>query len=401
MNEYIVTVFKVIVGLVTSERLAICACIVYGVLLLWILLSLMCGSQVRFSRNCKNLSIFIDEKGLSSETYPKFIELATNLPDSFLRNWKTFEHANKGLPSQFIKRSECLDLELDGGLFNHNRSVMKGYIGFFTTFITLLCLALAGAGNILSGSVLAEALVLPFTFCLICMLTYFLYAALRQYQYKLCVENFNELIDILNEKVESGEIDFNCEVIGEVSFKEKVIDPAIKMASENVRETEVPINMESDKLPFEEESEISEAEVYEVVDEKQTNSEPVIDDHSPVVADSEGQTERAQEESKDEETNVIHAVKFEEEINDDLNEGEDNMEEEKTEMKRGRGRPKKEKAPEGELVIHNDKEFEEALVRAEKLMKKNDEPLSQSQQKRVEKALKELVDAMKKYKEEN
>ena len=33
-------------------------------------------------------------------------------------------------------------------------------------------------------------------------------------------------------------------------------------------------------------------------------------------------------------------------------------------------------------------------------MKKNEEPLSASQQKRVEKALKELVDAMKKYKEE-
>ena len=77
------------------------------------------------------------------------------------------------------------------------------------------------------------------------------------------------------------------------------------------------------------------------------------------------------------------------------------MEELKPEVKRGRGRPRKEKTPEGELVIHNDKEFEEALVRAEKLMKKNDEPLSQSQQKRVEKALKELVDAMKKYKEEN
>ena len=70
-----------------------------------------------------------------------------------------------------------------------------------------------------------------------------------------------------------------------------------------------------------------------------------------------------------------------------------------TVVKRGRGRPKKEVSETGELVIKNDKEFEEALVRAEKLMRKNEEPLSASQTKRIEKQIKELVDAMTKYKE--
>ena len=68
-------------------------------------------------------------------------------------------------------------------------------------------------------------------------------------------------------------------------------------------------------------------------------------------------------------------------------------------VKRGRGRPKKEVTNSGEFVINNDKEFEDALVRAEKLMRKNEEPLSASQTKRVEKQIKELVDAMTKYKE--
>ena len=67
--------------------------------------------------------------------------------------------------------------------------------------------------------------------------------------------------------------------------------------------------------------------------------------------------------------------------------------------KRGRGRPRKEVSSSGELVITNDKEFEDALVRAEKLMRKNEEPLSASQTKRIEKQIKELVDAMTKYKE--
>ena len=74
-------------------------------------------------------------------------------------------------------------------------------------------------------------------------------------------------------------------------------------------------------------------------------------------------------------------------------------EEVETVVKRGRGRPKKEVSETGELVIKNDKEFEEALVRAEKLMRKNEEPLSASQTKRIEKQIKELVDAMTKYKE--
>ena len=73
---------------------------------------------------------------------------------------------------------------------------------------------------------------------------------------------------------------------------------------------------------------------------------------------------------------------------------EDDMEE-----KRGRGRPKK--VAEGELVIKTDKQFEEVLQRAEKLMRKSEEALSSSQAKRVEKSLKELIDAMTKYKEEH
>jgi len=67
--------------------------------------------------------------------------------------------------------------------------------------------------------------------------------------------------------------------------------------------------------------------------------------------------------------------------------------------KRGRGRPKKETPANGEIIITNDQQFEEALIRAEKLMRKNEEPLSQSQTKRIEKQIKQLLDAMSKYKD--
>ncbi len=63
-----------------------------------------------------------------------------------------------------------------------------------------------------------------------------------------------------------------------------------------------------------------------------------------------------------------------------------------------RGRPRKAEVSES-MTIKNDKEFDEVLARAEKLMRKSDEGLSQSQSKRIEKELKMLMDAMNRYKE--
>ena len=63
-----------------------------------------------------------------------------------------------------------------------------------------------------------------------------------------------------------------------------------------------------------------------------------------------------------------------------------------------RGRPKKQEVTEN-MVIKDDKEFNEVLSRAEKLMRKSDEGLSESQSKRIEKEIKMLMDAMNRYKE--
>lgn len=61
-----------------------------------------------------------------------------------------------------------------------------------------------------------------------------------------------------------------------------------------------------------------------------------------------------------------------------------------------RGRPKSQVVDE-ELEIKDDKQFNEVLSRAEKLMRKSEEGLSQSQSKRIEKELKILMDAMNRY----
>ncbi len=70
----------------------------------------------------------------------------------------------------------------------------------------------------------------------------------------------------------------------------------------------------------------------------------------------------------------------------------------KEESMEKRGRPKKQEVSES-MVIKSDKEFDEVLARAEKLMRKSEEGLSESQSKRIEKELKMLMDAMNRYKE--
>lgn len=382
MYEYIITAFKVIVSIITGERLAISACIIYGCLLLWVLFSLLFSFQIRFARKCKQISILVDNKGLTSESYPKFIELSSKLPDSFLRGWKTFEHSDKGLPSQYLRRSECLDLELTGGLFNQNRSVMKTFIYSFTALLALLSVALIGSREAITGYALAEALALPLVFFTVSILTYFLYTAIRHRQYRICVEDFNEMIDILNEKVEYSEFEFDSRNTSSVFIK-NIVDPAIENLEAAVVVTD---DTKNDSI--------------ETVEGKSIFEE-TINDHVTVVGEE--TQEQPLQETKENLENYEKPVEIKETEEYTQNVAKENQEMENvtTAPKRGRGRPKKEKAPEGELVIKSDEEFEEVLARAEKLMRKNEEPLSQSQQKRVEKALKELVDAMKKYKEEN
>ncbi|MBQ9790765.1 MAG: hypothetical protein IJW24_04170 [Clostridia bacterium] len=409
MFDYIVAVFKVIVGIFTPERIALTACIVFGVYVLWILLSLLFSFQSKFSRGCRKISELVDTYGLTSETYPKFVELGSKLPDSFLRGWKTFEHSNQGLPSEFIRRSDCLDLELSGGLFNQNRSTMRTYIISFSLFFGLIGVGNIGADAAVTAYALAEALVVPFVFGVVSMLTYYLYTAIRQHQYRVCVEDFNEMMDILNEKVENSEVEFAKRDYSNSVFVQNVVEPRVAdVQPEEVIEPVFDENPQQIEVADEhadvitEEVQVMDEYLEEQAQRQETVAEEaIVSDHQVEVGDDVLPNSNPTTEEKVEPTIERHEEQTIAEPANDINQGETVMEQTiQTEPKRGRGRPKKEKAPEGELVIRTDEEFEEALARAEKLMKKNEEPLSASQQKRVEKALKELVDAMKKYKEE-
>lgn len=522
MRDYVTTVFNLIVGLVDADKIVYLALIGLGLLLVWQLLSLLTNFHRKFAGRCRKISKFLTKNGLSADNYNAFLALIAKMPQEFIRGYKTFEHASYGLPSDYIKRFDSIDVEVNGGLLNHGKSLAKATIYGWTLILFVLSLALLGSDNAITGYALADALIIPLLFLILAKIIYFIFNAIKQQQYKMAVDEFNEMLDIMNDKIENNDSlpgpDVLTELMDTVPVEENTIQESslpepqpedyaaqafeTAEANEPIEEyaepdilLEVEPQLEDqatssqpyvvqntlvveedfnahDKLPKEEvvtevdpvveevqpetQKEINsqvqpntepEGEVYteeDLIDEVDQNSqeenyvtnelledaqtieqadeevgrvdEPVIiEDHTNInqneaivevyeetleedadLSTAEAEVAQTIETLQEQEEPVIEtsSVAKTQKKEKQKDKKEDDMEE-----KRGRGRPKK--VPEGELVIKNDKQFEEVLQRAEKLMRKSEEALSSSQAKRVEKSLKELIDAMTKYKEEH
>lgn len=493
MFEYIVTIFKVVAGVITNERLVIASLIATALLLLWIVFSLCFSFEMRFLSGAKKINQYISRNGIAGEHKQGLDNLVMKMPSEFIRGYHTYEKNPHSLPSEFIKRSDCLDLELNGGVFNQNRSIIKSYIN--TVFFALLIFSFAimsnsslfesGAGTsetALTGYMVAEALVLPFLFLLVAKIMYYIYTAIRQHQYHVAVEEFNEMMDNFDkEAIDTYGYIPNSLTVMSHSLKNKVAEKETKTPEVNVspvvpveentqpvvqevlKEEQGPERVQSEEISdkpadetFNQQEEIEEsASEYDNVPEQVLEVEPDIEEVSepeekPVFKESisdetENQTDKEVdliEKDLEEDNQKFNGAQTEEveelaktQNKDSFNEfakrfeslnqikSEQNHEKEQENMsenqefqdnfkpdfasllgedvqkKRGRGRPRKEATGEEGFVIKTDKDFEDALVRAEKLMRKNEEPLSASQTKRIEKQLKELIDAMSKYKE--
>jgi len=488
MSGYITTVFNLITGLIDADKLVLIALIGLGIVLVWQLFGLLFSRYSSLARKCRKISKFLTTKGLSAANYNDFLVLVAKMPQEFIRGYKTFEHASYGLPSDYIKRFDSIDVESNGGMLNHGKSFAKAFIYCFTILLALLNVALLGSENAITGFALAEALVLPVLFLIVARIIYFVCVAVQQQQYRVAVDEFNEMLDIMNEKIENNDnlpgpdvLAYTEEDLGqEPGALEAKEEPAPKAEevdapayNEEVTYIE-PLYKEEAKKQEEqpEEWEAHEVENFklDIEDEEEPQDEQPVDTASEELQEEPAEEVLSEDNATTEEKLVVSEEELEEELPDDahaeniiaeeqpeetkddkeapfdefdgereeppaeeepvpapqeefvapveeepveeteqpakqrkprqtkkvrLAKKEEDME---NEPKRGRGRPKK--VPDGELVITNDKQFEEALERAEKLMRKSQEALSASQAKRVEKALKELVDAMTAYKEQ-
>lgn len=449
MFEYIVTIFKVVAGVITSERLVIASLVALGLLLLWVVFSLCFSFEMRFSNSAKKINKHISRNGVEKESEAELELLVQKMPGEFVRGYRSFKKDENSLPSKHIKRSDCLDLELNGGVFNQNRSIIKSFINMVFFAIMIFAFAIMSNSSLiengasktetpLTGYMVAEALLIPLLFLLISKAIYYVYTAIRQHQYHVAVEEFNEMIDNFDNAVALK------------NASNVYVEPAIERPIVVVKREEPEDDFENGDSDDEEiddfptglfdDEEVKEAQPIECVVQEEVESpvveeSPKTEEAEPVVKETalpveESNSERVKEEIQPEvkeetlvqENEPVESVETVEEKQDKIEEKEGEKMAEETEIKdnfktdfasllgtseseevqtqkRGRGRPKKEVKDGEEFVIKTDKEFEDALVRAEKLMRKNEEPLSASQTKRIEKQLKELIDAMSKYKE--
>lgn len=426
MRDYITTIFNLIVGLIDSNKIVYLALIGLGIILVWQLITLITNFHRRFAGKCRKISKFLTQKGLSASNYNQFLALVAKMPQEFIRGYKTFEHASYGLPSDYIKRFDSIDVEVNGGILNHGKSLLKATIYGWTIILALLSFALLGSESALTGYAVADALVVPVLFLLLAKIVYFIFNAIKQQQYKMAVDEFNEMLDIMNDKIENNDNLPGPDVLAELIqtepmqeehakadevietrqepedyevFDEVVsLDSVAKDTNQEV-ETEETIDLAADDLEDKYDQTTQTLNQNEENADVYTQEELVTQVENPTVA------ETPKEEDSEEVLETLVEPKFEQTDEQEQKPArkprkkKETKKEDIMEEKRGRGRPKK--VAEGELVITNDKQFEEVLGRAEKLMRKNEEALSASQSKRVEKSLKELIDAMQKYKEEH
>lgn len=302
--DYFKTMFNLVVGIVSQDVLFYITIVAFFLLALWIVLSLVTSRELKMSNATKKLSKFIAENGINSETEPQIIALVSKMPRQFVGQFRLWQNLGAVTPGVWFNQQDCVETPLYGGIYNQNRSLMKSAINALVIALTMLSLALVSAGEeAFTGLALAQALIFPMFGFLLFKVEYYVYTTIRQYQYKVAVESFNELIEIMNEKYEMGEIKF-------------------------------------------------------------------ANQPEPLVA---GEVQDCPQEEE--------------------------MKEEVVEEKRGRGRPRKtEEEKNAPLKIENDADFEKALARAEKLMARLHKPLSDSQKRRTNKELADVMDKLAQYK---
>ena len=307
MFEYLKTAFNLVSGLINQDVLIIASLIVLVLLVLWVILSLVVCTELKIVRNSKKLIAYFEENSITGEFSPKLYELVSRMPQEFIRSFKMWEFKGRKLPSDSFKQDYCVETPLYGGLYNQNRSLMSTAIHTVVIILAIFSFAILSTETQLTGMAISEALLVPMIAYLLYRITFYIYSTIRHYYYKLAVEKFNNLVDLLNEKYE-------------MSLKNE--------GSQN----------------------------YEEIAHK-TESISYFDE-------DEGE--------------------------------EDNMD---IDEKRGRGRPKKsEEEKEAERRIENDADFERALSRAEKLMARLHKDLSDSQKRRTNHELAEIMGKMAEYK---
>jgi hypothetical protein len=199
LYEYLLTAFKVIVGLITTEKLVYTALVAIGIYLVWISIALATSFQKKFYKNSVKLYNFL-RKSQNNPNSADFVDnYASSISGGFSHGWKKFKREKIGKPSDYINRREALDVDINGGVLNQGKSFMRAYIWFVVVGEFLFNLAYVGDTQAVTVYSLAEALVLPLVLMFVLKIFYFLYTSVKQQLYRGDIEVFYDVIDLMDE----------------------------------------------------------------------------------------------------------------------------------------------------------------------------------------------------------
>lgn len=198
MYEYLLTAFKLIIGLITAERLIYASLIALAFYVVWICFSLTFSFQHKFNRNCVKLYNFVKKNGLNANDAKSVDLKASKISSGFSHGWKKFKQSNYGKPSDFISRRDALDVEVNGGVLNQGKTLMRTFVNTVTFVLFVANFAYLGNNNTVTFYLLAESMVLPLILFLVLKAFYFVYTSVKQQLYKADIECLYELLDLLD-----------------------------------------------------------------------------------------------------------------------------------------------------------------------------------------------------------
>ncbi len=183
--DYLLVLFRLIIGFLSSKTLIILALGGFGLYVVWICFAVLFSFGRKFNKRCTKLTAFVKSNEKSDENLSAIHEKAKSISSGLAQEIDSYKKVRIGYPSNYIKRSNSLDIEVSGGIFNHGKSLMKAYIFITSILLFIFNFAFLGADKVLTVSILTESLVLPVIYFIIMRVFYFIYTSTQQQLYRI------------------------------------------------------------------------------------------------------------------------------------------------------------------------------------------------------------------------
>lgn len=213
MFEGIRTAFKVLSAGLTLDLTCIVCVVLLALLVVWCTISLLINNHISLKRKFMSVINYVQNNGINRDNYSGLSSLFATFPIAFRFKWKKFENEKKGKASDYLDQNECVDLQVNGGIGRQCRSLMHSAIFVCTGLVALFSLSLIGStvsggesSVVTTNTLIADALILPLMFYILCMVIYYVYTSIRNLQYRTLVDTFYDLVDVLDEKIDMEDL---------------------------------------------------------------------------------------------------------------------------------------------------------------------------------------------------